>query len=283
MDGKNSDLQRALRALAEARRQGQGGHPPPEALAAYAGGVLPASEVESLREHLAVCPECTAFLLDYDDFLDSGTPGGEGPEALGAEDLDEQWRRLRQGLGVAGTPTPFAPIESSAEPSREPLRAPTTPPGRTSPALRFLRWFQVLAATFLLTTLLALGWGWRLHRHQGPQINVPMAALLADSERTRGVSDDGDRALELVPGAREIFLSLLLRGGSPSDSYEIRLLRDDGNELWRATGLRPSPLYDLRIALPRSLIPAGSYTLELRADGADAEVPLEVFSFRTVH
>src|SRR5436305_10974596 len=46
----------------ELRRQGLD-HPPAERLTAYRAGTLPHHEADVLREHLALCPECTRALL----------------------------------------------------------------------------------------------------------------------------------------------------------------------------------------------------------------------------
>src|SRR5436305_11420328 len=46
----------------ELRRQGLD-HPPAERLTAYRAGTLPDHEANVLREHLALCPECTRGLL----------------------------------------------------------------------------------------------------------------------------------------------------------------------------------------------------------------------------
>ncbi|HEX2643010.1 MAG TPA: zf-HC2 domain-containing protein, partial [Thermoanaerobaculia bacterium] len=64
MDGDKPPLDEALRELAARARRDLGAHPTPELLAAYHAGELPEDEVEQIRDHLALCPECGELLLD---------------------------------------------------------------------------------------------------------------------------------------------------------------------------------------------------------------------------
>lgn len=62
MDRELPSLSAALREMAGAE-PGRGRHPEPGRLARYRAGELGAEESERLQDHLAICPECAAFVL----------------------------------------------------------------------------------------------------------------------------------------------------------------------------------------------------------------------------
>lgn len=57
-----------LRKLMERERQALKHHATPEHLVAYRAGELAEAAQERLRDHLAVCRDCAALLLDLADF-----------------------------------------------------------------------------------------------------------------------------------------------------------------------------------------------------------------------
>lgn len=88
-----------LKALAAEDRATLNGHPSLEELLAYQEGALPAEREEALREHLVLCEECSARLLDLDEFLAAEPP--EGDEPLPDAQVAAAWERLRPRLPSA--------------------------------------------------------------------------------------------------------------------------------------------------------------------------------------
>lgn len=64
-----------------------GEHPSAERLVAYRAGELTAAEQEAMRDHLALCRECTDILLDL-----AGESRGPDPER------DAAWEKVLPGL-----------------------------------------------------------------------------------------------------------------------------------------------------------------------------------------
>jgi hypothetical protein len=92
-------LEDALKALAAEDRAEGIDHPSLETLLAYQEGSLPADPAEALREHLVLCEECSARLLDLDEFLAAEPP--EGDEPVPDSQVAAAWERLRPRLPSA--------------------------------------------------------------------------------------------------------------------------------------------------------------------------------------
>jgi anti-sigma factor RsiW len=89
MDRELPSLSAALRELASAE-PGRGEHPEPERLARYQAGELAAEESERVQDHLALCPECTAFVLAL----------AEVPSAGPVRSSENGWRGQRTALAA---------------------------------------------------------------------------------------------------------------------------------------------------------------------------------------
>lgn len=90
----DKDLDDLLGSLARADgRRDPDDHPTPASLAAYRENRLSAEEDEEVREHLAICRECSVLLLGFEDFV-------EKPAETGVADFETaaDWRKLRARL-----------------------------------------------------------------------------------------------------------------------------------------------------------------------------------------
>lgn len=81
-------LRTYLRRLADERRSGDGGHPPVEQLVDYHERELSSEVAEEVRDHLALCGDCTRLVLDLARFAELEAPGPE--HALSGDDVAEE-------------------------------------------------------------------------------------------------------------------------------------------------------------------------------------------------
>jgi hypothetical protein len=168
-------LSAAIRHLADRQRRALTEHPTAAELTAYHAGELPPEAEARLREHLALCRDCSDLLLDLAGFATLTPPPGV-PELTDAE-VEQDWQALRARLGEAvkgePRPAPVVPIRRIPRASHEPAR------------LSFL----ALAASVL--AVVGLSWGafqtWRLHELSKPGV-VP---LISQEETKRSAGESG--------------------------------------------------------------------------------------------
>lgn len=245
-------------------------HPSSRRLDDYAADGLSEEEANAVREHLAVCAACTDRLLARLD-----PPGGEGePFELSEEEREAQWRRLQRSIGRA----PRAAFQSRERPGALALGVRTAtdnfselsggpvPDVSGGPTRRALRWSLALAATFLLTTCLALFWGWREQRIPDPEINLPIAMLVPEEVRTRGPGTSPAEPMALADEARTVVVVLVLPISALAEEgavYQVVMVNGEGEELWSSDGLYDLQQRGLQVALPRRLLPQGPAHLSL--------------------
>ncbi|HWM94513.1 MAG TPA: zf-HC2 domain-containing protein [Thermoanaerobaculia bacterium] len=122
MDDEKPTLTAALRQLAERERRSLKDHPTPQELASYHAGELPPEAEARLREHLAVCHECSDMLLDLARFSELTPPPGV-PE-LTDQEVEEDWQALRKRMGEGKregkrTSDNVVPLRPVGQPKRE--------------------------------------------------------------------------------------------------------------------------------------------------------------------
>lgn len=264
-DDDKPSLAQAIRLLAERDRRTLGAHPKIEDLAAYHAGELSPEAEARLREHLAVCHECSDLLLDLINFADLAPPPGE-PD-LTDEEMEEDWQALRARMGVKTEEKPPAPVV----PIR-PAAAAQPNLGRTYPA-----WLPIAAS---LLAVLGFSYGLyqktqvgkleeRLEAHQEP--NVEDTFILQD-ESLRGGSEDAPEAARMSSGKGGTILL------NPPAS-EVEIVQGDV-VLW-STGIQGEPL-EIPIDIPGGFLKPGSYTIRVyeQAGGKralDRDYTIEVY------
>lgn len=183
MSREANDLSSALRDYAAERRAADGGpHPDPDELAAYHDERLGEERSAPIREHLALCPDCTDWLLDYADL--------DRPEPDAARDLSAvAWRRQRDAAwNEIRRRTDAVSGDSAPEPVR---RVPAAAAPRR-PAARWWAAAVLAAACVILAVLL-----WQAR---------------SEVQRPRPTT-----VVSLAPAG-----SGLLRGGAPPDRLVVR-------------------------------------------------------------
>ena len=234
------DSSDALRAvLHEEALARAGAHPELERLADYLDGALDDEAEERLRDHLASCRACADRLLEMSPLMQPDERPEEGVAGL---EIEAAWRRLR-GRTEAD--------RAVAVPSRG-LRA--------------------LAAS-LAVAALALGlWAGRLQ-----QVNRELRSRVAEASArvanlpvlylngARRAVETESRTLEVPESAGSFALFFSITEARPATEYGVRFLDAAGGLGLDAGGLVVSESGGLRLGLPRGLLPAGEYRMELRA------------------
>jgi Putative zinc-finger len=248
-------------------------HPAVEEIAAYHEGRLAGDAQERLRDHLALCPECTRLLLDLADFAALEPPAGARvPEPA------EAWGALRERMGERAAPLPKAPsVVRLPPPAAAPVVPAVVPVRRTRP--NPLRW--LLAAS--VVAVLGLGlWVAELRQENArlrvPSGNAQVADLAASDDLTRG---GGEAAAKPLPGDRRLLLLLAAPGLPPHAAYEADLLNAPGVVLWTGKDLPRSADDGFTVDLPPGFLRPGTYRLRLYGvDAGQRGKPLAEFPFR---
>jgi hypothetical protein len=266
-------------------------HPSARQLSAYhRGDELSPADTETLRDHLAQCPECADLVLDLDGF-----------GALATQVDDEEWegrkaavwRSLRSSISDDGKAAP----RTSSFGSRRSLRHRVP-----------IHWAPLAAAALLALTIGLGGWlalerqaaeltrareqlaqageriieleGAAVEAPQTPQLVVPSHDLFPPSFRR---SAEVLKTLVIPREAQFFLLQLHTLDTASHPDHALQILRPDGSEVWSGSGLRRTPEGSFRIALPRRLLLAGRYRLELSALGGASPQILGLYELTIEH
>ena len=144
-------------------------HPRTSRLIAYQRGELPPVEAAAIREHLSLCKECGALVLDAAAFF-----ADDDEEEASPADLEASWQKL-QGARTRGEPGAGpAPILALSPPRPIPQRS----------LLRSLGFAYGLAAAFAAVSVGLLVFK-GTHPPPRPQVNVGLYDL-TPSDSARG-------------------------------------------------------------------------------------------------
>lgn len=253
----------AIRSFAKVERQPR--HPTAEELVAYQMGELSDEASEVLREHLALCSECTGVVLDLEDFEDLEPPVeadrlSEKDQANLKRSLEDQLTKeelIRADAALAGT-----------------TLAKTTP-GEKAPVVRYavppLYWGAMAA-------LLLVAVGLAFREPQGIPIGTPELFHLYPEASRNTVGK-----IFQIPTWADSYV--LVMGSVGSDSHQaVRMeIRDAAGRVVLSTDPLPrSGEGTFNHSLPRDRLPDGTY--EARLFTLDTEPPelLESYTFRII-
>lgn len=250
-----------VRAAVAAAGEARAAHPDPDELVDHCLKRLAPDAEARLRDHLAVCAECTQAVLDLEEIAvapGAGAGGDAGADAsanAGAERADaatvRQWQEFAERLG------------RSARPPRR--------PGRGG-AAHGMAW--ALAAS-VLVCLGLLAWDLSLRRgavrHEPPRADLQLVDLAplghGASERGGGGAEGGEVVVQ--PGVRRLVLRLDLGDLASFPRYAITLLGPGARPLWRDPDAHPGEdgAFLVEIA-PRTLDGRGPFHLHLEGESA---------------
>ena len=259
-----------------------GEHPDAETLAAYHARELPEADERRVQDHLLLCRECAALLLDLEglgdpDFgRDVEIPAGTG-EAL--------WERLRQEIRKEPASPPAAgryPLPGKAHNDYwqdEKVFVHSPPRRRAAPP----PWMSALAAALLVAVLGLSAWVASLRRTvdelSRPEVNAPVMDLvpLGIGQRDEAAAPDAE-----VPSGARMFTLILspARRGDFRD-YEAEIAPAGGPVVWRARGLRPNDYGSFSLTVPRRALESGEHRIRLFGIGSGGErEPLGEYALR---
>jgi anti-sigma factor RsiW len=225
----------------------QAAHPKMEELIDYYRKRLDSTAAARVRGHLADCRECTALVLDLEDFVQ-------------AESSPPMPEEITEARLVARAVTWEARAEK-------------------------LRKAGLMAASLFLAISVPLGiyvWNHGLRETPevaflAPEVNLPLLSLYPRSA-LRGVREN---RLEVPAGTRWVHVVLTTDDLPPAAGYQLVIVDAAGREILSLDGLRPTPVGTFSIGLPAARVPAGAYELRLfrQTAGKKAlvhEYPLEI-------
>jgi len=109
MDDRLADIKKMLRTLAEENMDDSGPHPSDERLFSYYSKALPAEEMTLIEDHLVVCHECAAEVLELAEFC---APVEESSK-FSPDESENEWARfmarVEQSSGEAQATVRFQP------------------------------------------------------------------------------------------------------------------------------------------------------------------------------
>jgi len=274
---EKTPLGRSLEALGIKALEGQE-HPSPNRLIAYVDGGLSAADRDAVRAHLALCPSCAGYVLDYAHFDELGArvPG----EALSDEEVEADWQAVAARVGLPAK----RPSASVVQP--RPCSEEGGGKGSRSWRERVGFWQLLAAASF--TGLLILGaWNQSLsHRlaatGRGEPRDIDLVVLHDQEEIERGVSGQGGEPV-IVSDGGPVVLHLVVSEPGSSEDYVAEIDRvEEGRQVpvWEGQAFSRT-VSDLFIFLvPEGYLGPGSYQLRLSSLTEAGEVPLATYPFR---
>lgn len=145
--------------------------------------------------------------------------------------------------------------------------------------------WRAAAATFLVASLFAGSWAWRLDRQLaaevGPRVNVPLASLLPAKELVRR-GPGREQVVEIAPEVQRYVLGLMTGSLPELEGYRIEILKDR-TAVWGASGLLPDRQGVFSIQVGRDFLPEGVYRIELYGLGEESSRLLAEYPLRIVH
>jgi hypothetical protein len=229
-----------------------GEHSDVETLAAYHARELPEEDEQRVQDHLLVCRECAALLLDLEGLGDPDF-GREVEIPAGTE--ESLWERLRQEIREE-------PVPPAAVVQFPPRRRSAPPP-----------WMSALAAALLVAVIGLSTWVASLRRTvdelSRPEVNAPVLDLvpLGIGQRDEAAAPDA----EVPSGARMFTLILSPARRGDFQDYEAEIAPAGGEVVWRERGLRPNDYGSFSLTMQRRDLGAGEHRLRLFGIGSGGE------------
>ncbi len=252
----------AVRSFAEERRRPE--HPAADELVAYHEKRLSDEDHGAIREHLALCGECTRLLLDLASFGDLRPPAES--DSLDDHDLATLKTALDSRLAEEEL---AAEGETSAKPGEV---VPFTRPVRY--AVPPLYW-AALAALLLVT----VGLGLREVGRPVPGGGTPELFHLYP-EASRSASGQTFR----IPPWADSYVLVLGSVSSASHTAVRMEVRDaEGRLVVDVESLPRSGDGTFKRSLPRGRLPEGTWEIRLFGLGSEPPEPLESYTFHLVY
>lgn len=280
MSGQD-DLSNALRAIMAAKREELGESPTPDELLAYREGRLDPAVRERLEARIAVYPEAARTLADLAAFPDiEPVPGVKD---VSAEEVAARWQSFRQKLAPSSGDDRSPSRPSAPEPVpilRHEPRAPQTPHAYSgSPA-------RGLAAAASVALAVGLGGGYLAGRASldpgaDSSINVTIRDLQPSGEGGERAGEPSE-PVKLPEESEELLLILSTDDPGTFAGYTAEIVDAQGARVWSRDRLQPTEVGAFQVSFRRSVLPPGTYRIDLFGqDGKDRRL-LETYELRIV-
>lgn len=260
MDEDEKRLRSELRNLTEREHQALKDHPMPEELVAYRSGELSEAEEERLGDHLAICRDCAALLLDLADFGNLKPPAGV-PEVTDAQ-VDQAWQDMRSRIAKEEVPEQLV---AAPGPGRVvPLRpVPSAQPARVAgPARSYAGW----AVAASLIAVVSLFWGFQ-QRGRSPQMEIGQLVYPQSTVR-------GESSATFPSGSNFVFPLPPVLGGE-HDGYVVELAEVNESPLL----VRELKTLERQALLVPGGLSPGMYRLVIYGVAGGSREVIEDFSF----
>jgi hypothetical protein len=237
MNHQDAQIATGLRQWAKNRASEE--HPTAELLADYATGELGAAQAEALCEHLSVCPDCAAMVLEL----------GAAPAADG----DAEWSGIRTRLDL---PALVAAADSGSH---------SSPSSQAHHATR--RNFLALAAALTGMVIGGLfGIGYEVPK--APDSAVQSVSL---KRPVRGIPPV-TAEIAVKPQAKELVLQLPCLE-SRAERYRVTARNETEKRGWKPWEATPDEYWNVPVHLSPRLHGLGLYHIELVPLGVEQPVP----------
>ncbi|HVF60859.1 MAG TPA: zf-HC2 domain-containing protein [Thermoanaerobaculia bacterium] len=263
MDERNDPLASAVKKWAEEARTQSGEHPEAARLVAFAEDTLDPAAAERLRDHLALCRECSRRVLELrgaladGEVLDFLAQAPADVPALSAAEVEREWQRLWGSVRAA---------------ERRPVAR-----RRADRAAPWVPW--ALAAGLLVTTLGASGWVVELQRRLGereparPRTDAVFVEWTATGGTLRGEP-------VVTSAAAPLFFAVQAGPRRDEGGFRWEILGAGGRRVWISPP-QPRPARDrFVLQLPSHFLAPGGYRLRLTASGPQGSRELAVQELR---
>ncbi len=218
-------------------------HPPTERLLAYQRDEIRPAEAETIAEHVSLCRECAALVLDASDFF--------------ADDEAERATAFPAESGQGLQAVPQVSLASASKPAA--LDSPRSIRQRPLVGSLALAYGVAAAAAAVSVSLLVL----RPSQSSRPQVNTRLYDLTSSgSERGVGATTTAIRFRSPTDSA----LLILNPSFVPKQAalrYGVRILDVGGAVLWHSNDLVPQTSGAFHVTLPARALQPGSYSLKL--------------------
>jgi len=270
--GDIPDLPDAVRGYAAERRGSTGPHLDVAELAAYDRGELDEERRARIREHLAVCPECTRWLLDLHG-AEASEPSAEDDAVSAAwqRERDTAWGEIQRRIGGRGDEGSHEAAAAGGGPT--PARLPA-PAAYGRPAVRHWATAVLAAACVILSVLL-----WQARTEIAKPRPVTLESLAPEgSGRLRGGGEPGQVVVRPSAGDRVVLvLAYVGSGDAEGFTAEIHPPPGEGPVHGVAVGRRG----DGTLAVELGAEPApGEYRIVLFQGEGDGAREVATYRFR---
>lgn len=235
-------------------------HPGAATLSAYHAHTLSADQVPGVQEHLVLCRQCRAQLLEYAEFM--GASAEESEENVSSFERAAEWRLLKERMGEEPLPAP-----RRGDYDRQTRKRRLSTPSHIAYSL-----VAVLTLALVGVSLYAGSIARELRRPVAVDDSEPLAAR--GSKRSSSIPS---RAVRLP-------VSLTIEVSSPKifPKYRADFRDERGALLWSVKTKKIQEDGTIKLYLPSRCLAPGSYQVILWGLQGSSQEDLGVYDVRIV-